>query len=219
MSKIIPFDDALYDYLLATNPTETDVQRRLREHTARMTEAELQISPEQTGLIQFLVKLSRAKKAIEIGVFTGYSSLAIALTMPEDGKLIACDVSEEWTSIGRKFWKDAGVDHKIELKVAPALQTTQALIDAGEEETFDFAFIDADKEGYPAYYDNCMKLVKSGGVLVFDNSLKQGNILNVAESDLAGRGTDEVNRRAQADPRVTMCHVNVADGMLLVMKN
>ena len=218
MKKIIPFNDALYDYLVDTNPSETDIQRRLREATAEMAEAELQISREQVGLLQFLAQLSGARKAIEIGVFTGYSSLAVALVMPADGLLVACDVSDEWTSIGRRYWKEAGVDAKIDLRIAPAIESVRALINDGQSGTFDYAFIDADKESYPDYYEGCLTLLRSGGVLALDNTLRGGRIVGYASDDEGAAAVDSVNRKAASDPRVAMCHLNVSDGMLLAMK-
>ena len=218
MKKIIPFNDALYDYLVDTNPPESDVQRRLREETAAMAEAELQISREQVGLLQFLAQLSGARNAIEIGVFTGYSSLAVALVMPSDGRLVACDVSAEWTSIGRRYWREAGVDGKIDLRIAPAIESVRALIDDGQAGSFDYAFIDADKESYPDYYEGCLTLLRSGGVMALDNTLRGGRIVGYASDDEGAMAVDSVNRQAATDPRVAMCHLNVSDGMLIAMK-
>src|SRR5215510_658640 len=160
MSRQFIFDERTYQYLLKASVREMDVARRLREETQKLPNAQMQIGPDQGQLLQLLVQLLRARKTLEIGVFTGYSSLWVALGLPAEGKIIACDVSEEYTAIARRYWKEAGVDQKIDLRLSPALETTDRLISDGQSGTFDFAFIDADKENYDNYYERVLQLIR-----------------------------------------------------------
>ena len=163
--------DELYDYLLAASMIEGDIFRRLREETAQMPQSGMQISPDQGQFFSFLINLIDAEKALEIGTFTGYSALAVASALPPLGKLVCSDVSEEWTSIGKRYWSEAGVAEKIDLRLGPAVETLDALIDEGESGNFDFAFIDADKVGYDEYYERALKLVRANGLIAIDNVL------------------------------------------------
>jgi caffeoyl-CoA O-methyltransferase len=196
---------------------ETDAQRELRERTAQLPESGLQIAPEQTAFLQLLARLTGSKRALEIGVFTGYSALAVALTLPSDGKLIACDVSAEWVEIGRPYWRKANVEDIIETRIGPAMDTLDQLIASGRRGGFDFAFIDADKPNYPDYYERCMILVRSGGLIAFDNTLWQGKIAGEA-ADEHTRALKTINDRVHADDRVHSALVNVGDGMTLALK-
>lgn len=218
MNKVITFTDELYDYLLTHTLRETDAQRELRERTAEMPEAELQIAAEQSSVLALLARLVGAKRAIEIGVFTGYSALTVAQCLPPDGTLIACDVSDEWTGIGRPFWEQDGVADRIDLRLAPALETLDRLHADGQAGMFDFAFIDADKGNASNYYERCLSLVRSGGVICVDNTLWGGMIADPERQDADTRAMREINASVQQDERVHMALVNVGDGMLIAMK-
>lgn len=178
----------------------------------------MQIAPEQGQLIRVMLGLVGAKRCIEVGVFTGYSSLITAMALPEDGELIACDVSDEWTSIARRYWKEAGVADKIRLHLQPAEQTLQALLDDGQADSFDFAFIDADKENYDAYYEACLKLLRPGGLIMLDNMLWSGNVVVETIDDADTVALRNLNKKLHGDHRVTMTLLPVADGISLVVK-
>lgn len=210
--------DALADYLLRVTVRESDVLRRLREETGKMPAAGMQISPEQGQFMRWLNELLGTRRALEVGVFTGYSSICVASALPEQGCLIACDVSEEWTTIARRYWREAGVERKIELRLAPALQTLDALLAGGEAGSFDFAFVDADKEGYGAYYERCFELVRPGGVIAFDNMLWNGRVADASATDPATAAIRRVNERASADSRVSASLLPIGDGLLLARK-
>ena len=210
--------DATDAYLRRVSVRETDVQRRLREETATLEYAGMQICPEQGQLMRMLVGLVGARRAIEVGVFTGYSALCVALALPEDGELVACDVSEEWTSIARLYWAEAGVASKIRLHLAPALETLDALVNEGRGGEFDIAFIDADKTSYDAYYGCCLELLRPGGLLLVDNVLWSGK---VADED--DRSEDTValrafNARLAGDSRIELCMLPVGDGLTIARK-
>ena len=175
-NRTIALDDRLYDYLLRVSLREPEVLRRLREETLAMPRASMQISPEQGQFMALLVKLQGARKILEIGTFTGYSALVMALALPPGGRIVTCDISREWTAVAARYWAEAGVGGRIDLRLAPALETTRALLDAGEGLTFDFAFIDADKEKYLAYYEAALDLVRPGGLIVADNTLWGGSV-------------------------------------------
>lgn len=218
MNKTIAFTDELYDYLLSHNLNETPAQRELREVTAPMPEAGMQIGAEQAAFMRLLVKLVGAKRTLEIGVFTGYSAMTVALGLPEDGRITACDVSETFTSIAREHWKKAGVAHKIDLHIAPGLQTLDRLIADGKAGAYDFAFIDADKVNYPHYYERCLTLLRPGGLIAVDNTLWAGKLVDPTHDDPDTEAIRALNRDVHADPRVESALVNVGDGMLLAMK-
>jgi predicted O-methyltransferase YrrM len=202
------------EYLNVQKP-EHPVLAALRERTEPLEWARMQIAPNQAEYIRWLIATIRAKRTIEIGVFTGYSTLATALELPADGTILACDVSEEWTAMGREHWKLAGVDHKIDLVLAPALETLNARILAGESNSYDFAFVDADKENYLGYFEACVRLVRSGGVIMFDNMLWGGAVAEKTEQAPSTLALREVNRRVLSDRRVRASLVPVGDGLLL----
>ena len=195
---------------------ETEVQKKLRAETAKMPNGQMQISADQGTLMALLVRLMGAKKCLEVGVFTGYSALTVAGALPADGKLIACDVSEEWTSVARRYWKEAGVDGKIDLRLAPAIGTLEKMLAAGEAGTFDFAFVDADKESYDAYYEAVLKLLRGGGLMVIDNVVGKA----IAEGAMTGNAKfiRGLNDKIQADPRVQAAIVAIGGGFMLVWK-
>jgi predicted O-methyltransferase YrrM len=205
--------DALYDYVVAMGTRETAVQRELRAETQKLPMASMQIGPDQGALLQILVRILGAKRCIEVGTFTGYSALAVALTLPRDGKIICCDVNAEWTAIGRRYWKKAGVERKIDLRLGPALDTLKAL-----KGKFDFAFIDADKPNYWQYYERCLKLLRKGALIAVDNTLWGGSVIDPAKQDENTRALREFNRRLYRDRRVEIALVPIGDGLTLAVK-
>lgn len=219
MSRASKFlDPSIARYISEVSIREPRIAAKLRAETALLSEANMQIAAEQGQLMQVMLRLVNAKRCIEVGVFTGYSGLMTALVLPEDGELIACDVSEEWTSIARKYWKEAGVDEKIKLKLQPALDTLQALLDAGEHGMFDFAFIDADKENYDAYFEACLQLVRPGGLIMLDNMLWSGNVAVETINDVDTVALRNLNRKLHKDERVSMSLLPMADGITLAVK-
>ena len=217
-SKTLQLPDRLHAYVLANSLRETPVQRRLRAATQRIPMAGMQISPEQGMFMQLLVRLIRAKRVIEIGTFTGYSSLAMALAMPPGGRIVCCDMSEPWTAIARRYWKKAGVDRKISLRVAPALDTLDALLAEGGAGRYDFAFIDADKTNYANYYERCLKLVRRGGLIAADNTLWGGSVADLRVRDASTRAIRAFNRRLHRDRRIELALVPIGDGLTLALK-
>jgi predicted O-methyltransferase YrrM len=218
MNKTITFTSELYQYLLEHNIDEHPVQRELREHTATLEAASLQIAAEQGAFLRLLVTLLRARRTLEVGVFTGYSALTVALALPDDGQIIACDINEEWTSVAAEFWRRAGVDGKIDLRLAPALETLDRLIADGASGSFDFAFIDADKGNYINYYERCLTLLRPGGLIAVDNTLWAGKLVDPSLNDPDTETIRMLNREVHEDPRVVSALVNVGDGMLLAVK-
>ena len=208
----------LYQYLLKNSLREPEVLRQLREQTHKMSMGHMQISPEQGQFMSLLIELMQAKKTLEIGVFTGYSTLAVALALPKEGQIVACDINVEWTKIARKFWDLAEITHKIDLKLAPALETLQSLIDNGQANTFDFSFIDADKAGYDAYYEKSLVLIRSGGLIAIDNVLWGGNVANPEVKDANTLAIRELNKKIFQDERVTMSMLSIGDGLTLIRK-
>ncbi len=217
-NRSINLTDDLYAYLRDVSLREPEVLQRLREETARDPMARMQIAPEQGQFMQMLVRLTGARRCIEVGVFTGYSSLAVALALPADGRIVACDVSEEWTAVARRYWAEAGVEGKIDLHIAPAAQTLAGLLSAGEAGSFDFAFIDADKEGYDGYYESCIELLRPGGLLAIDNVLWGGAVVDPAADDPDTVAIRALNRKIHADDRVDISLIPIADGLSLVRK-
>lgn len=209
-----PALDAYLDGLVSEHPT----LRELREVTAPMALAMMQIGASQGAFLQWLVRLLGARRTIEVGVFTGYSSLATALALPDDGRILACDVNEEWTTLARDYWVKAGVAHKVELVLAPARETLEARVSAGESNSYDFAFIDADKVGYHDYFEACVRLVRPGGVLVFDNVLWGGSVADSTRQSESTRALRRLNERVSQDRRVDVSIVPVGDGLLLARK-
>ena len=212
---ILNLTDDLRDYLWQKGMKEHPVLEELREETAQLPESVMQICPEQGALMATLVRLMSAKKTLEIGTFTGYSALAVALALPEDGKIVACDISEEWTAIGKKKWEQAGVAEKIELRIGAALGTLEELIQEGQQGSFDFAFIDADKANYLDYYKMCLKLVRKGGVVAIDNVLWSGSVINSEINDVDTIAIRELNEFLAKDERVSLSMVPVGDGLTL----
>jgi caffeoyl-CoA O-methyltransferase len=205
------------EYLFA-HAQELPLLGKLRQETASLPEAHMQISPEQGRFMGWLVGVCGARRALEVGVFTGYSSLCVALALPEDGSLVACDVNESWTSIARRYWSQAHVEAKIDLRLAPAEQTLGALRVEGRQGSFDFAFIDANKSAYDRYYEASLDLLRPGGLLLFDNALWDGAVADPSKSDADTLAIRQLNAKAIADGRVSAALVPVGDGLLLVRK-
>jgi predicted O-methyltransferase YrrM len=211
-------EQTLADYIQSISLRETDILRQLREETAKLSMARMQISPEQGQLMALLVQLMGAKKTLEIGVFTGYSALAVALVLPDDGKVIACDISEEYTAIAKDFWGRAGVSEKIDLRIAPALETLEKLIIEGEAESFDLAFIDADKRNYENYYERALILLRPGGLILIDNVLWSGKVTDPTIMDKQTQAIREFNQKLHQDSRISLSLIVIADGLTLALK-
>lgn len=210
--------DPLIEYIRGVSPPESSLRRRLREETAAHPMARMQITPEQGHLLALFVRLLQAKRTLEIGVFTGYSSLSVAEALPADGRLIACDVSEEFTAIARRYWKEAGVDGKIDLRLAPARETLAQLIAEGNRGAFDFAFIDADKTNYIAYFEACLELVRPGGLIAVDNTLWHGSVADPNDQQDDTVAIRRFNEYVRDEPRVWHCLLPVGDGLTLAVK-
>ncbi len=217
-TRTLQMDDRLYEYLLRVSLRESDVMRRLREETAKMPFAGMQVSPEQGQFMSFLVEALGVVNALEVGVFTGYSSLAVATALPDDGRLVACDVSDDWTRIARRYWQEAGVEKKVELRLGSGVETLEALSREGKDGTFDFAFIDADKESYVEYYERCLSLVRRGGVIAFDNVLWNGAVADPSEQGTATVALRRLNDLLTNDARVTLAMLPIGDGLTLVRR-
>ena len=217
-ARTLTMTDLLYDYLLSVNRPLPDVFARLRAETLQLPMARMQISVEQGRFMELLTQLIQAKKVLEVGVFTGYSALVVAQALPEEGMLIACDVSEEWTSIGRRYWQEAGVAHKIDLRIAPALQTLDGLLADGHGGTFDFAFIDADKTNYDAYYERILQLLRPYGLIAIDNTLWGGQVADETVQDEDTVALRALNAKLRDDPRVSLSVLPVRDGLTLALK-
>jgi predicted O-methyltransferase YrrM len=217
-ARMLRFSDELADYLRTIGVREPEVLKELRSETQKLPAAMMQVSSEQGALMANLVRLMAAKKTLEVGTFTGYSSLAVALALPEDGKVIACDVSEEWTNVARKFWEKAGVSARIELNLRPAVDTLDALIAAGEQNTFDFAFIDADKSNYDVYYERALILVRPGGLIAVDNVLWGGSVVDASREDDDTKAIRAFNQKVYADDRVDLSMLPIGDGLTLAIK-
>jgi caffeoyl-CoA O-methyltransferase len=215
--RTIDLDDTLYQYLLDHSLREHPEQAALREATRTHPRAGMQISPEQGQFMTLLVRLIGAKRTIEIGTFTGYSALTVALALPPEGRILACDISDEYTSIGKPFWQRAGVADRIELVIAPAVRTLDARIAAGEADGYDFAFIDADKERYDDYYERCLQLVRQGGLIAFDNTLWGGDVARPAK-DADTRALQILNDKLHRDERIDMAMLPIGDGLTLARK-
>ncbi len=211
--------DPLNEYMLGVSLREPARMADLRAEIDTMTERELATAPEQGQFMAFLVKTLGAKRALEVGVFTGYSAMAVALAMPDDGYLVACDVNAAWATIAQRHWQSAGVAHKIDMRLAPALDTLSALVtDEGQRGSYDFAFIDADKPNYPAYYEHCLTLLRPGGMIVIDNVFLGGQVIDPARQGEGIRAIRRLNETLHHDERVDMTLVPIGDGMTLVRK-
>lgn len=216
--RSIELTDPLYDYLLANSLREPEILRRLREETARMRGAGMQISPDQGQFMALLVQLMGATRCIEVGTFTGYSSLAVALALPAEGRIIACDVNEETTTVARRYWQEAGVADRIDLRLAPATETLDALIAEGGAESFDFVFIDADKSNYDAYYEAALTLLRPGGLILVDNVLWGGAVIDSTSDDMDTQAIRALNAKVVSDQRVSCSMLPVGDGLMLAFK-
>lgn len=213
MSNHIGLSDALADYVIR-HSREGDIARRLRQETAAMPRGTMITTPDQANFLAFLVGLMQAKQVIEVGVFTGYATLAMAQALPEGGRVIACDVSHAYTGIGRRYWKEAGVEERIDLRIAPAAETLATLTQG----QFDLIFIDADKGGYDNYYEQGLKLLRKGGLMAFDNMLWKGEVTNLDNHERDTVALRALNAKIAADKRVDASLLTVADGMMLVKK-
>jgi predicted O-methyltransferase YrrM len=210
--------DDVYQYILKVSVRELPVLARLREATAPRPEAEMQISPEQGQFMALLAKLLGARRCIEVGTYTGYSALAVAMALPEDGKLIACDVSDEFTRIGRPFWKEAGVESKIDLRLQPALTTLDELLKEGQQDTFDFAFVDADKPNYIRYYEKLLQLVRPGGLICADNTLGLSGAPIIRQDNVHAKAMRDFNEHVHHDERVDLSMTPIGEGLTLLRR-
>jgi predicted O-methyltransferase YrrM len=217
-SRTTSLDGRLYDYLLAVSVREPRVLVELREETAQLPGAGMQISPEQGQFMRLLVELLGARRTLEIGVYTGYSSLCVAQALPEDGQLIACDVNAEYTAIARRYWQRAGLEQRIRLELGPALATLERLIAAGESGSFDFAFIDADKENYQAYYERSLQLLRRGGLIAIDNVLWGGSVADPGDQKSSTVAIRALNAQLAEDSRVSVSLIPIGDGLFLARK-
>ncbi len=217
-AKTFQLDERLHDYLLSVSLRDTDLKRELREQTAQMPQASMQTSAEQGALMELLVKLIGAKRTLEVGTFTGYSALCVASALPDDGELVACDISEEWVGIGRKFWQRAGVADKIRVHIQPALRTLDELLADGQASSFDFAYIDADKENYVGYYDKCLELLRPGGLIAVDNTIWSGRVADPSDQEESTRAIRQFNEHVYGDERVDVSLVPIGDGLTLARK-
>jgi caffeoyl-CoA O-methyltransferase len=214
--KYTALDDELHRYLVEHGARQDDVLRRLAEETAALGDvAVMQIAPDQGALITLLARATGARRALELGTFTGYSAICIARGLPDDGRLLACELSEEWAEVARRYFAEAGVADRVELRLGPALDTLRAL---GDDESFDFAFIDADKQTYLEYYEAVLKLLRPGGLMLIDNVLRGGAVLDSDDDSAANEVVKELNDRVAADDRVDVAMIGVADGITLALK-
>ena len=217
-NQTLGLDDRLYHYLHSISLREPAVLTQLRRETAQHPMGRMQIAPEQGQFMALLIQLMGARRALEVGVFTGYSTLAVALALPPDGKIVACDVSEDYTAIARRYWRQAGVADQIDLRIAPALETLDRLLATGEAGTFDFAFIDADKSNYDGYYERALQLVRLGGLIAIDNVLWSGQVADPDVKDNRTHVIRALNQKLHRDPRITLSLVPIADGLTLALK-
>jgi predicted O-methyltransferase YrrM len=217
-SRTLFLPEGVHAYLVGHSARETRVQRALRAATRGMKGAGMQIAPEQGALMQVLVRMLGAKRYLEVGTYTGYSALCVALAMPASGRLVCCDVSEEWTSVARRFWRKARIDSRISLRLAPALETLDGLLRDGESGRYDLAFIDADKRNYLNYYERCMRLVRRGGVIAIDNTLWGGSVADSRHKDADTKAIRALNRRVYRDRRVDVALVPIGDGLTLAYR-
>ena len=216
--KRLDMNDQLVDYLHAVSLREPEILARLRAETDAQPYQNIQISALQGQFMALLIQLHDARKCLEVGTFTGYSALTVALALPEDGRIVACDVSEEFTAIGRKYWAEAGVAHKVDLRIAPAVATLDALLANHEACSYDFAFIDADKSNYDAYYERALQLVRPGGLIAIDNTLWSGKVADPAHTDADTGALRALNAKLHADARIHLSLLPLADGLTLCLK-
>ena len=216
--KFLELDSKLFDYIKSVSLREPEILAQLREETRKLPGSIMQIAPEQGQFMALLVQLIGAKKTLDIGVFTGYSSLVVALTLPEDGMVVACDIDEKTTAVAQRYWKLAKVDHKVQLHLAPALETLDRLIETGESNSFDFAFIDADKRNYDNYYERALKLLRPGGLIAVDNVLWSGRVADETDQDKRTIAIRNFNQKLSQDARVQISLIPIADGLTLALK-
>jgi len=218
-NRTLSIDDRIYDYLCDVSINESELLRQLREETALIEYSVMQISPEQGQFMALLIKLMGATRAIEIGTFTGYSSICVAGAMPENGKLVCCDISPQWTDIAEKYWLLAGLENKIDLYIQPAEQTLQMLLDDGAERSFDFVFIDADKQNYIMYYEMALRLLRKGGMIAVDNTLWSGAVADPENNEPGTRAIRRFNEMIKKDTRVSKSLLTIGDGLTLILKD
>ncbi|MEO6829972.1 MAG: class I SAM-dependent methyltransferase [Acidobacteriaceae bacterium] len=218
MGKRTLVPDAVEQYVFEITASGSATEQRLREETARLPDSGMQIGPDQAAFMAILVRLTGARKALEIGTFTGYSAMAVAAALPDGGKLICCDTSEEWTSIARRYWQQAGLERKIELRLGQALETLDGLLNQGAAGSFDFVFIDADKPNYGAYYERSLQLVRAGGLVLLDNVLWKGEVADPDTEDETARLMRSLNRKIRDDHRVEACLLTIGDGIMMARK-
>jgi predicted O-methyltransferase YrrM len=217
MTRQLAMSDRIEDYVLA-HTRESEIAGRLRAETATLPQARMQIGADQAAFLALLVRSIGARQCLEIGTFTGYSALAVAAALPSDGKLICCDISQEWTAMGRRYWTEAGVAARIDLRLAPALDTLNDLLARGRGGQFDFVFIDADKAGYDGYYEACLKLLRVGGLIALDNMLWSGRVADPQQHDADTDAIRALNAKIHADSRVDAALLTVGDGVMVVRK-
>ncbi|OGO91672.1 MAG: SAM-dependent methyltransferase [Coxiella sp. RIFCSPHIGHO2_12_FULL_44_14] len=217
-NRTLSLTSDLYQYLLDVSLHESSILRELRAETELMPESRMQISPDQGQLFTFLLKLIQARYVIDIGTFTGYSALIAALAMPEEGRVVTCDVDERATAVAERYWKKAGVSHKIELKLAPALVTLDQLLSLKTQNSVDFIFIDADKQNYDNYYERALSLLHPGGLVAIDNVLWDGRVIDETDHDNTTQAIRHLNTKLSGDSRVDMCMVPIGDGVTFVRK-
>ncbi|MGH8579329.1 MAG: class I SAM-dependent methyltransferase [Gammaproteobacteria bacterium] len=218
-NKTITLTDGLYEYLKSVSLREPPILQRLRWETSRYPMANMQIAPEQGQFMALLIMLMGATRALEVGVFTGYSALWTALALPPEGKLVACDIDESYTNVAQRYWQEAGVADRIELRLAPAIETMNWLINMGEEQTYDFIFIDADKQSQLAYYEGALRLLRPGGLIAVDNVLWSGKVADPAANDPETLALRQFNEVLHRDSRVNISLLPVADGLTLAVKH
>ncbi|ATX80908.1 putative O-methyltransferase YrrM [Mariprofundus ferrinatatus] len=217
-NRTIGLDADLYGYLLEMGVREPEVLQQLREATEKEELSIMRSAPEQCQMMALLLRLSGSKRVIEVGTYTGYATLWMALSLPEDGEIVSCDVSERWSFVARRFWEMAGVEAKVHLHLRPALETLDTLLNQGEEACFDFAFIDADKENYDHYFERCLKLIRPGGLIVIDNVLWGGSVIDEQDHSAATEAIRIFNSKLKVDARVDLSMLPIADGVTLAVK-
>lgn len=217
-SRSLSLTDPLYDYLLRVSLREAPLLSRLRQETESLPEARMQIAPEQGQFMSLLIRLTGARRCLEVGTFTGYSTLTVALALPDDGRIVACDISESFTAMARRYWAEAKVEGKIDLRIAPAMETLDALLADGQAGSFDFAFVDADKENYDGYVERALELLRPGGLLAVDNVLWHGAVIDPAKQDDDTRAIRALNDKLHGDQRIELSLVPIGDGLTLARK-
>jgi predicted O-methyltransferase YrrM len=218
MARGLFFSEEISDYLLSVSLREPPILRRLREETAGHPQARFQVSPEQGQFMALIIQMLGARRTLEVGVFTGYSSLAVALALPPDGQIVACDINEQFTFVARRYWREAGVDHMIDLRIRPAMETLTELLARGERGRFDFAFIDADKTSYEGYYECALELLRRGGLIMVDNVLWSGRVIDLSDQTPDTVALRAFNKKLLADSRVTLSMIPLGDGVTLALK-